>query len=96
MWSVVSTAMNATQLSQNADFLSIALEEISAANYETAKEFTEDVRSNLEGYDKDEWAEPLDRAVEAMGRDEYDDAREEIRSTYGTLLKELDKVNGDI
>ena len=39
--------MDETELSQNADFLSIALEQIDAGNYEVAREFIEDVYSNL-------------------------------------------------
>lgn len=39
--------MDNTELSQNADFLSIALEQIDAGNYEVAREFVEDVYGNL-------------------------------------------------
>jgi len=39
--------MDETECVRNADFLSIALEEIEHGNYETAKEFVGDVQENL-------------------------------------------------
>lgn len=39
--------MNATELQHNADFLSIALEEMEAGNYESAEEFVQDVYANM-------------------------------------------------
>jgi len=39
--------MDKTEISQNADFLSIALEEMSYGNYGTAEGFVEDVYENL-------------------------------------------------
>ena len=39
--------MDNTKLSQNADFLSIALEQMDAGNDDVAKEFVEDVYENL-------------------------------------------------
>lgn len=39
--------MNDNELKTNADFLSIAIEEMNAGNTETAKEFVEDVQQNL-------------------------------------------------
>lgn len=39
--------MNDTECVQNADFLSIALEEIEHGNYQTAIEFIGDVQQNL-------------------------------------------------
>jgi DNA-directed RNA polymerase subunit K/omega len=39
--------MDETESKQNVDFLSIALEEIEAGNYETAKEFIGEVSENL-------------------------------------------------
>jgi len=39
--------MDETEAKQNIDFLSIALEEIEAGNYENAKEFIGEVSNNL-------------------------------------------------
>ena len=39
--------MDETELGQNADFLSIAVEEMDRGNYEVAQGFVEDVYSNL-------------------------------------------------
>lgn len=39
--------MDETELNQNADFLSIALEEMERENYEVAADFVGDVQSNL-------------------------------------------------
>lgn len=39
--------MDETELNQNADFLSIALEEMERGNYEVAEDFVGDVYSNL-------------------------------------------------
>lgn len=39
--------MDETELNQNADFLSIALEEIEHGNYESAAEFVGDVQESL-------------------------------------------------
>lgn len=39
--------MDETELTQNADFLSIALEEMEHGNYEIAAEFVGDVQENL-------------------------------------------------
>ena len=39
--------MDRTELIQNVDFLSIAIEEMDQENYESAKEFVEDVYASL-------------------------------------------------
>lgn len=39
--------MNETEITQLADFLSIALEEMEHGNYETAQDFVEDVYGDL-------------------------------------------------
>lgn len=39
--------MDETELNQNADFLSIALEEMERGNHDVAQDFVEDVYSNL-------------------------------------------------
>jgi len=39
--------MDETELTQNADFLSIALEEMEHGNYEVAQDFVGDVYENL-------------------------------------------------
>lgn len=39
--------MNEKELQQNVDFLSIALEEMDAENYQSAQEFIEEVYGNM-------------------------------------------------
>lgn len=78
--------MNQTQIAQNADFLSIALEEYDSGNYQMVEEFTDDVRVNLLNANREEQAERLREGIEALPDAK---GREKIGSVYEELLSEM-------
>ncbi|AGM11417.1 hypothetical protein M199_gp249 [Halogranum tailed virus 1] len=79
--------MNQTQIGQNADFLSIALEELDNGNGEMAKEFADDVRVNLLNANREEQAEALQEGIDALP--DADVAQEKFGEVYSELMSEL-------
>lgn len=78
--------MNDTQIAQNADFLSIALEEYDSGNYQMVEEFADDVRVNILNANREEQAQTLKEGIEALPDEE---AREKIGEVYEELLAEV-------
>jgi len=81
--------MNKRTTGQNADFLSIALEECESDNYEMAREFIDDVRVNLLNANRETQSQKLQHALNCLDDGEYDDAQELVGGVYDSLLEEL-------
>lgn len=86
--------MNETELTQMADFLDIAIEEIERRNDETALDFVEDVRDQFKRDEQDRYAENLDTAVDCIINGEYSDALDAVGDVYKNVLDELAEMNG--
>jgi hypothetical protein len=76
-------------VTQNADFLSIALEELEARNYESAKGFIEDVEQSLSSHGEEELSESLCNALSFMDDGERVDALMAVEEVYGELINRL-------
>lgn len=82
--------MDRVELTQNADFLSIALEEIGANSFDGAQEFVADVRDNLRNHGRDDDADRLQHAIEYLEDGRHEDAREIVGDVQDDLLDDLD------
>lgn len=76
-------------VSQNADFLSIALEELESKNYETAEEFIADVEMSLSSHDEEELSQSLQHALLKIDDEEYFDAKLFVEDVHGELIERL-------
>lgn len=83
--------MNQREISQNADFLSIALEEYRTGNTESAKEFVDDVRTALVRASRDDDAEKLQKAIDRLNEGMVEESREIVQEVYEGLLEEYDE-----
>lgn len=81
--------MNETELTQMADFLNIAIEQIDRRNKEVAADFVEDVRDAFRRSGRDGVADKLDTAVEDIVEEEYRNALDTVEDVYEGLLEEL-------
>jgi hypothetical protein len=70
----------------NADFLDIAMEEMSRDSYSIAADFIDDVRLNLEDSGDPELAQELQLALNKLDAEKYDKARSAVRGVYEELL----------
>jgi len=82
--------MKEVDIMHNADFLSIALEQIESQNYDSSQEFVEDVRVNLRNNSRDDMVATLDIALEAYEGQHYGEAYASVGDVYDKLLAELD------
>jgi hypothetical protein len=71
---------------QNADFLSIAMEQFDGGNYEVAEDFVSDVRASLLNDAEGELSQKLATALEHMEEERYDEAEELVGDVYEVLI----------
>lgn len=81
--------MNEQNLMVNADFLSIALEEMDGRSYVSAREFADDVRVNLLNAGREAQSETLQDGIDCIDNGEYEKATEYFGEVYDELLEEL-------
>jgi len=78
--------MNDVEKTRYMDFLSIGVEQIESRNYDVGREFIDDVRTGLLNANKEEAAESLQSAIDAVDDTEYEEAIEIVQEVYGGLL----------
>jgi len=80
--------MNDIECGQNADFLSIALEEFEHENYEMVADFVSDVCINLAD-EEEVLAQELQMSIDKLNESEFAESKELIEGVYENLLEEL-------
>jgi len=81
--------MNDLIRSQNADFLSIALEEFGAENYGIAADFIDDVRERLLDEEEYDASQQLQHSLNKIEAGEYDEAAAFVGDVYDELIEGL-------
>jgi hypothetical protein len=71
---------------QNADFLSIALEQFDSGNHEVAEGFISDVRASLLNDAEGELSQKLDEALVHIEEERYDEAEEIVGDVYEVFV----------
>jgi hypothetical protein len=71
---------------QNADFLSIALEQFDGENHEVAEDFVSDVRASLLNDAESELSQKLATALEHMEEERYNETEELVGDVYEVLI----------
>jgi len=82
--------MREQDIMHNADFLSIALEQIEAKNFSSAKEFIEDVRINMLNNNRERVVSTLDDALEAYEDEHNGEMYALVGRVHDKLIAELD------
>jgi hypothetical protein len=76
-------------VTQNADFLSIALEELEAGNYETAEGFITEVEQELSSHGEEELSQLLRDSLSLLNDRERGVAIITVEEVYGELIERL-------
>jgi hypothetical protein len=82
--------MREQDIMHNADFLSIALEQIESKNFSSSQEFVEDVRINMLNNNREKTVSVLDDALEAFREQHYGQAYALVGDVHDKLIAELD------